>query len=225
MEGCGSVCNNGANALVLKSLTIYSNVQKSLSEKLCQSTVSRQLVSNIYNYLSWKIQLVFLVYKEIFDLTKGCIFTFDSSDYVTSRSVVFHRLFSSQSISLLYRCERYVSRCWLMEPNWIQSMNGDAITTPVVTAVWIGGLRGYQDGKSSKHLSVMSKRLTHQLSWRLLVCSNISDDSAAFVPFSSPWLLWALGGLCGGLTPADWLKNKKNSWELSTGRYGLEQRV
>lgn len=115
-------------------------------------------------------QLAFLLYEEILDSAKGCIFIFDS--WFSPKPWNRVPLSALQSIDLTRRismCVCDVSRFRLMELKWIQRMNGDIIVwrRPAVVATWMGELRGYQDGKKVPNLHQFCRKgLTHQLSWR-----------------------------------------------------------
>lgn len=186
---------------------------------------SRQLINNIYNYPSLNFP--------------ACCSSLWRNIWLNKRLHLHiwllwfsHEPLSRVPLSVLQSIDftRGVSMCALRQLFLTDGTEMDpkyewwcyCITRPAVVAVWIGGLRVYRTEKSSKlsGISVILKRLTHQLSWCIISLQQhqwwlSSCDWAlqrAFVPFSSPWLLWAWA-FVGGLTPADWQKNRVGNYQ------------
>lgn len=179
-------------------------------------------------------QLAFLLYEEILDSAKGCIFIFDSwfSPKLWSRVP----LSALQSIDLtrgISMCVCDVSRFRLMELKWIQRMNGDVTVWLGLQSLlreWVNYVVTRTGKRFQTYISSAEKGWLINFPDARWVCSNMSDDSAAptehfAMPLSpSPPLDVCGPGLCGGLWPLRTdRKPQETSWELSTGRHGLEQ--
>lgn len=158
-------------------------------------------------------QLAFLLYEEIFDSAKGCIFISDS--WFSHKPWSRVPLSALQSIDLT----RGISMCVWRQPFQSDGTEMDpayewrryCVTRPAVVAMWMGELCVYKDGKRCEtYISSVEKGWLINFSDARWVCSNMSDDSAApsehfAMPLSPSPPLDVCGPrpLWGSLTPAD----------------------